>query len=96
MSTPKGYQPTEAERLAHRDRQRRLRLARRADPTSSLPFEARALACLLRRFTRRLEAHPPPLHAADAPVLNDAMALALNELTVVASILSPPKRSTTP
>jgi hypothetical protein len=90
MPTPRGYVPTDTEKLAHRERQRRLRNARRADPASSLPLEARALACTLKRFSIRFEAHTlPRLDAIDAQLASDSLALAHNEINCLAQLLTP-------
>jgi len=94
MPTPRGYQPTEVERMAQRARCQRLYRARRDDARLGLPADAAQVRRLLRRLVQRLQSNPlPDVHPVDAQVVNDALALAMNEVTVVASILTTQNRS---
>ena len=93
MPTPRGYIPTDAERLAQRARCQRLYRARRDDARLGLPADAAQVRRLLRRLGLRLADHPLPLHPADATVLADSLALASNEVDLIVGLLSPPSRS---
>ena len=93
MPTPRGYQPTEVERLAQRARCQRLYRARRDDPALGLPSDAHQLARRVAVFARRVAANPLPLHPADQAVLVDALALIQNEAVLIDGLLSPPSRS---
>ena len=94
MPTPRGYIPTDAERLAQRARCRRLYHERRADPLLGLPSDAHQLARRVAVFARRLEAHPlPHLDANDSLLVSEALLLLQGEADFLASVLNPPHRS---